>query len=284
MKSQDTALNTQAVNLQPATINQRKRGIKPRNLIYLFALVVAMMFSALPLPAHAAGPLTPVQLASEMMMHSQADAAGFIAAQIGVDPNSHLNYSSYVDPAGQSFSFSLNSGTTYLGQPLALSASGTFAPSTHTWNVLYSALYGRTQWTINSSLVLSVGPVTSVTTATSVTSWNSGGLGIDTFNGANGENCTPTVWSAGLIHSSAYCYFTHNGAQDGPGFWLYDEFNVIEQIAGWSVSGNSQYWNFSHYTVGSIPASGGLGSFVSVVGPAEPACTTCSAGGSSDSN
>ncbi|MGC2107984.1 MAG: hypothetical protein WA655_00615 [Candidatus Korobacteraceae bacterium] len=275
MKTNAVELTALTASLQPTILNHKQNRLKRTPSTSLLALAVTVMFFALSLSAHAADTLTPVQLATEIMMHSQANAADFIAAQIGIDANSGLGYSSYVDPAGQSFRFSLNSDTTYLSQPLAVTASGIFAASTQTWNVSYSISYGRTQWTFNNSFVLSVGPAASLVTATSVTSWDSGGSTY-VFNGANGENCTATMTSGGIIHSAAYCYYTKDGQQDGPGFWLYDEFSVIEETVSWLVLGNSSFWNFSEYTTGSLPVSGGKGSFSGVLGPAQAACITCS--------
>jgi len=274
MKTQIIGRNRYAVNHQRETDNRAGNPITRNRSLPSFAIAVVALFMALSQSAHAAGPLTSVQVATEVMMHTQADVAGFIATQFGVDPNSSLSYSTYVDPGGQSFTFSLNSGTTFLGQPLALTESGTFVPSTRTWNMSGSALYGSTPWTLTSSLVLTTGPNASVLTSTSAASWSSAG-GTTAPNGVTGENCTPTVYNpGGLIYSSATCYFVYYGTQNGPTFQVDDDFSVLE-LSSWSVVLNSQYWKFSLYSQGSTSQGGGAGSFTAIVGPAQQACVDC---------
>ena len=72
----------------------------------------------------------PVQIMTEALMSSEGGDAALIEKIFGPDPSSPLNFTSFVDPAGFTFSFLLNQGSTYLGQQITESAHGSFDPNT----------------------------------------------------------------------------------------------------------------------------------------------------------
>lgn len=254
--------------------------MKNRNPICLFALAMAMLFMGLPQTAHAAGPLTPGQVAMEIMMHSQGEDAAFIAAEIGVDPNSALTYSTNVDPAGQTFTFSLKPGTTYQGRSLSLNASGQLNPSTQSWNVVSTGAYGGTQWTVTSNLVPAASANTSTLAYKSTASFNSSGI-IQDIQLYNGISCTPIFgyWNWGWSEES--CTLTWNGQPIGTP-WLASDGYSNWGWWNWYWVSNVVYLDFSLSAQGSTPLEGGAGSFTTFIAPAQQPCAPCSDGSGSN--
>lgn len=218
----------------------------------------------------------PALLANEVMIHAQGEEAAFIAKQIGVDPSSPLNYSSYVDPAGQSFNFSLNAGSTYLGQPFTLAESGTLNPSTQTWNLSASGLYGGSPWQVTSTLVptaswtaLSTAYVTESILGTNCTPGvNCNDVECITYLGdvefVRFELCRYSAGYSGIY--GPYVTVPYNpplpddklGSPDGPPVWVE----------------NFPYWGYSAYVSNFNPRSGS-GSFVTNIWFPLTACKDC---------
>lgn len=103
------------------------------------------------LPANAASAFA---IANEIMMYEQSQDLSYIADRFGVDPASPLSFTTYVDPAGHSFTYSLKSGSTYQGRPIVLTVSGALTPERY-WDVSSSGSYGGVPWTSDTKYVSS---------------------------------------------------------------------------------------------------------------------------------
>jgi hypothetical protein len=93
-----------------------------------------------------AGFATPVIEATEVMIAAEQADASFIGSFFGPSPGSTLLFTSTVDPAGQSFSFTLASGSSYQGQAMTLTDAGTLNSSTGVWNSTSLGSLGATSW------------------------------------------------------------------------------------------------------------------------------------------
>jgi hypothetical protein len=89
----------------------------------------------LALPAQA-GPLSAITEVTETMMEVQGAEASLIGRLFGSDPKSPLSFTSSMDFTNYTFSFSLNPGSTYLGNSITLSGSGSGNATTgvFTWS------------------------------------------------------------------------------------------------------------------------------------------------------
>jgi len=66
-----------------------------------------------------------IDLTTEVMIEEQSTDAYFLGGFFGVDPDSLLAFTSFVDPSTASFTYSTVLGTMFLGQSLTLTGSGT---------------------------------------------------------------------------------------------------------------------------------------------------------------
>jgi len=241
-------------------------------------LVVAMLM-ALSHNAYAAQPFTRVQLAIEAMITAQQYDAAFIGFQFGSSSNSHLNYSSYVDPSGQSFSFGLNSGSTYLGQPITLSASGTLDPATQMWKVSSSGSYAGTPWQVTTSLVPTVAANTSAIEYKSIAELVPG----DPQGGSPPQQyktyiiCNGSWWSTDWFDSSQETCQKYAGGYPIGSPWVTWDIDWKDISFQWHTSSNLLSFDLSLFAQGFTPIDGGAGTFSTIVGPAQPACVSCSA-------
>ncbi len=80
----------------------------------------------------------------ELMMDAQGANATLLGRLFGPDPSTVLSFSSSVDEADGIFSYSSAPGSTYLGQPLSLSVSGTFDSASDLWEMSASGALGGT--------------------------------------------------------------------------------------------------------------------------------------------
>jgi hypothetical protein len=83
---------------------------------------------------------------TEMMMETEGAEMTFIGRYFGPDNSSTLSFTSNQNIAGQCFSFSLDPGTTYLGQSMTLKATGDFNTTTNEWDVTTNGSLGSTTW------------------------------------------------------------------------------------------------------------------------------------------
>src|SRR5207247_8497695 len=92
-----------------------------------------------------AGPLAANDEVPEMMMEQQGTYAAWLAYTYGT-PTETLNYTSSTNITGKMFSFAMNPGQTYGGQPATLIASGSFNSGTSKWNFTASGSIGASNW------------------------------------------------------------------------------------------------------------------------------------------
>ena len=272
MKTQVTTMKME-VNLQPTTIGPKKKTIAS----CYFALVVAMLM-ALSHNAYAAQPFTRVQLAIEAMITAQQYDAAFIGFQFGSSSNSHLNYSSYVDPSGQSFSFALNSGSTYLGQPITLSASGTLDAATQIWKVSSSGSYAGAPWQVATSLVPTVAANTSAIEYKSIAELVPGDPQGDSPPEEDKIDiiCEGNWSGSGLLDFSVETCQKYLGGEPKGTPWTTHDGAWGDISFQWHSSSNLLSFDLSLLAQGFTPIDGGAGAFSTIVGPAQPACVSCS--------
>jgi hypothetical protein len=90
--------------------------------------------------------LTTTNLITELLMNDEVTNASLMALFLGPDFSSQVTYTTFVDRANLSFSFSSQTGSMYLGQSLNLSGSGVFDPNTGIMSLASSGALGLTQW------------------------------------------------------------------------------------------------------------------------------------------
>ena len=129
-----------------------------RSLVSLLALALALSVPETILASSQAPAVIPlvnglpsVQLVTEALMGTQGGDASLIGMFLGADAGSPLRFSSVVDPTNFSFSFSLMPGSSYLGQPMTLSSSGTFDPNTGVLSAFSSGTLGTMSFAISDS-------------------------------------------------------------------------------------------------------------------------------------
>lgn len=115
-------------------------------------LLPLALFAVAVLPTAAHAQLTPFAVANEVLMFQQSQDLTYIASHFGTDPTASLNFTTHVDPAGQNFTFSLNPGSTYLGQPITLTTSGRLVQNAY-WAVTMSGTFGGVPWSSSGQYV-----------------------------------------------------------------------------------------------------------------------------------
>jgi len=108
-----------------------------------------------------ATPLTTDQLTELMIEEAGTDAS---ALGLLFGPSGSIGFSSIVDTAGMSFSFTSIPGASYLGQPLSLSDSGTYNSATDILTVYSTGTLGVTTFGAagSYSLTFSAGTMTGI--------------------------------------------------------------------------------------------------------------------------
>jgi hypothetical protein len=290
MKTHAISVNTQAVNLQPTTTNQNENRVKKGSPIYLFALAIAVLFAALSQTTQAATPFNPVASAAQVMMQTQGDDAAFIAARFGVDPKSPLHYATSIDASGQSFAFALAPGSTYRGQAITLTATGTFDPAIQTWLVSSSGSIAGTPWTITKSMSLSpLGDALQMGLNSSA-QFDSEGIqhqiaDVDEIDCNGTWYYNDNTWVLSYTKTLGPCTAYYRGVV----VTSYDLISLTNNNpknnnSTWTWATNSFDLDFSVVSSGSYPAGGGKGSFSTLVAPAKAPCVSCSASNGSRNN
>ena len=89
------------------------------------------------------------------MMEQQGEELLMLGIRSGPDGGSPLNFSSTVDDAALTYSFTLDSGSTYLGQSITLTGSGVFDSVNNIYDWSASGSLGAFNWTSVGTLVWS---------------------------------------------------------------------------------------------------------------------------------
>jgi hypothetical protein len=87
-----------------------------------------------------------IDLATELMMGDQEANTLIIGSLFGADPTSPLKFTSTVDTGGQSFSYSLNSGSAYEGQSISLTSIGSLNAAGTLWTLSSNGSLGSSSW------------------------------------------------------------------------------------------------------------------------------------------
>lgn len=237
-------------------------------LVLSFCLISPGRLFAGSLPAWAAN--------TEIMMNAEAAEMTFIGRYFGPDNSSPLSFTSNQDIAGQSFTFNLNSGSTYLGQAMTLSASGFYNTTTSSWDISTNGTLGSpgpNEMTWSSSYVASItgDPTFLIVGNTTVPIPGFPILDMN-FTGALLVSVPPPI-PVTLVASLLTAQGTVAGFNVGPTAGVYD---VLLSAGGWTlVTGgfflagldpNGGGFNFRVASSGVVtPTTGGLGTFTSTV-------------------
>ena len=123
---------------------------------YAMTAVVCLLAGATTAQAQGLPDVPTGTVLNEVMMDAQGSEALLYGALLGVSPTSpqSLSGTSLIDPSGGSFSFSLNPGSTYLGQSISDSVQGQFDPTTSSYLWSARGSWGNPfEWVINGKIV-----------------------------------------------------------------------------------------------------------------------------------
>jgi PEP-CTERM motif-containing protein len=110
----------------------------------LFALILVC---TLPIVSYA----DPFRVTLETMMEAQAQNSLYIGHLFGADPSTVLRFTSTLDSAARTFSFSLLPNQSYLGQPISLTTIGSFDATLGQYNWIISGEFGSQSFSGNGS-------------------------------------------------------------------------------------------------------------------------------------
>lgn len=94
------------------------------------------------------------QLLPELMIEDVAHNALMLGDLFGPDSSSPLSFTTDVNTSTLTYSYSLNLGSTYLGQSMTLSGSGTFNTAMETLYLTSSGVLGTTSWNTSGTEVV----------------------------------------------------------------------------------------------------------------------------------
>jgi hypothetical protein len=126
----------------------------------LFA-TLGMSVVAAPLKTSMATLLSVVQL-TELMIEEEGGDVSALGLLFG--PGGSIGFSSTVDTAGMSFSFSSTPGASYLGQPLSLNGTGIYNPVINILGVSSTGTLGPTAFSTSGSASLTFSGGTAIGT------------------------------------------------------------------------------------------------------------------------
>jgi hypothetical protein len=209
---------------------------------------------------------------SEVMMDVQGSEALLYGSFLGASstPQS-LSGTSTSDPSTGSFSFSLNPGSTYLGQSISDSVHGSFDPTTYSYNWTAEGLWGGIDWqakgNIAPALVDITGPQWKLT---SIEQMNLPKLGL--FDLPD----TVTILGTGK-DKPALSFKTSSLLQKGVrqgetvGTDTYDaKTNTFEFRELFKPQPGFRLVPLSYDTTGTLPFTGGAGTYTTSISSPEP--------------
>jgi hypothetical protein len=208
---------------------------------------------------------------TEIMMETEGAEMTFIGRYFGPDNTSPLSFTSNQDIADQSFSFSLNPGTTYLGQSMTLRATGDFNTTTDEWDVTTNGSLGSTTWSSSYTASITGDPTYLVTGKITVPLPGFPLLDME-IKGALFATFPPPL-PLYLVASIGTAQATVLGLPVGPTFGVYD---LLFKAEGWSwgtggvflagLDANGGGHDFQIASSGLVtPVTGGSGTFISQV-------------------
>lgn len=104
-------------------------------LSHRFSFLFAVIFCAMAVgTARLHADSTPPAIETvEMLMDAVAAEGQFLGRQFGADPDNELQFTANFDPTAKTFDYAFVGGTTYTGEPLLLSGSGSFDAENNQW-------------------------------------------------------------------------------------------------------------------------------------------------------
>jgi hypothetical protein len=207
--------------------------------------------------------ILPVPVVTETMMEDQEANLSFLGAQLGADAASPLHFTSVVDPGGTSFSYSLDPGTTYLGQPLSFSSGGTYDPTTATWTESSSVSFAGLASSGKGKEKTEQNPDGSYTITSDYDYF-------DKDKNKTGDLHLVVTLFRGLARSEDTGYFTDKNGMKIPKrtFTSTDMYN--EEKKKWESEmfpDDSKALSFYLKSAGNTPATGGSGDFTATLSP-----------------
>ena len=135
----------------------KEAAVRRRHVLALVVSITLAGSGTIATPARAG--LEIYQQATESMMNSEGLIMSLVARDLGIDPTVSLNFTSAMDPVAQTFSYSLQSGSMYLGRSAALQVSGAFDVPSQSWLFTSTGHIGATSLAGNGSTTFSGDPM-----------------------------------------------------------------------------------------------------------------------------
>jgi hypothetical protein len=135
----------------------KEATVRRRHVLALVVSITVAGSGTIATPARAG--LEIYQQATESMMNSEGLIMSLVARDLGIDPTVALNFTSALDPVAKTFGYSLQSGSTYLGQSAALQVSGAFDVPSQSWLFTSTGHIGATSLAGNGSTTFSGDPI-----------------------------------------------------------------------------------------------------------------------------
>jgi hypothetical protein len=200
---------------------------------------------------------------TEFMAEFSGETVETLARFFGPDFTTPINFSSFVDPAALTFSFSTVPGATYLGLPLMLTGTGVFDTATSTWSLSSHDSLGTTKWSFIGDATFNAADDGS----------NSAGDEFDDDGNKKGD--THDIATIGNGRSAGVIWDTDlKGNRTSPNRRLQDSTNIHSNTWNWDLNASDVGYFIS--TAGMVSfQTGGSGSFTTVIAPVpEPASDT----------
>jgi hypothetical protein len=105
------------------------------------------------------GPINTFPNLVEVMMEAQNADAAHIGSLLGPDNSSTLEYSASLNPDLLTFSYSLASGSMYLGLPIAQTTVGLYNSSTGLWDIASTGSYDGISWSGTADALVTGDPL-----------------------------------------------------------------------------------------------------------------------------
>ncbi len=200
-----------------------------------------------------AGFLSPAQFITEFLAEAQGEDAEIVQTLFGNDSSSPLHFTSNVDVATTTFSYSLVPGSTYQGLGMNLSGSGVFDSGTNVWTLTSSGALGPTTWDS-----LGTDSITNLDLTSHSNRHYRRGLEIQRRRDIEDDK---DVNSSGVSFGRAWRTF--DGVQQGNTWGILD--NVPKDRAEWNWSASGDALAALIVTAGVSPTDGGAGTFTTVI-------------------
>ena len=134
-------------------------GHKFGGLKRLTRIALAGYFGLVALSTANADFIEPIDEIAEMLIQAQQSDAAAIGTAFGPDAATTLVFSTNIDLAGKAFTYSLASGSTYLGSSATLDGSGSFDSISGSWNWPSHGSFSGNSFDSTGSMTITGDPV-----------------------------------------------------------------------------------------------------------------------------